>query len=91
MTVTVAAPLPEPPAAAVGAEGLAGGAAKMSGVPFVTVGVIFDTLLWLQLAVYRLPAESTAIAIGLAPVAARMVDVPPGVIFDTFLVPSLVV
>ena len=43
-TVTVAVPLPGLPTTAVGAEGFAGGAGKMSGVPFVTVGVIFDTL-----------------------------------------------
>jgi hypothetical protein len=34
-----------------------------------------------------LPAESTAIPCGLVPVAARMVDVPPGVIFDTLFEP----
>lgn len=43
MTLTLAAPDPRLPAVAVGAEGLAGGAGKMSGVPLVTVGVIFDT------------------------------------------------
>ena len=44
VTLTVAAPLPGLPAAAVGAEGFAGGAGEMSGMPPVTVGVIFHTL-----------------------------------------------
>ena len=38
-----------------------------------------------------LPAESTAIPHGAVPVAARIVDVPPGVIYDTLSEYSLAV
>ena len=51
MTLTVAVPGPRVSAVAVGAEGLAGGAGKISGVPFVTVGEIFDTFSAVWLAV----------------------------------------
>ena len=34
-----------------------------------------------------MPAESTVIAYGLVPVAARIVDVPSGVILDTLFEP----
>ena len=37
-----------------------------------------------------MPAESTAIAFGAVPVVPTIVDVPPGVIFDTFDVTQLV-
>ena len=38
------------------------------------LGVIFDTLFALLLAVYTLPAESTTIARGLSPVVPRIAD-----------------
>ena len=47
------------------------------------LGAIFDTVFARSLAVYTLPAESTAIAYGPVPVVPRIVETPLGVIFDT--------
>ena len=55
------------------------------------LGVIFDTVFANSLAVYTLPAESTAIARGPVPVVPKIVETPSGVIYDTLFVPKLAV